>query len=72
MDLCVYESEEREHGVGACVNAIIMSDVLYGIGLAESASSALPAFDTKGGERKNISFLKNKNSASVSAENRRE
>ena len=28
--------------MGAGVNAIIMSDVLYGIGLAESASSALP------------------------------
>ncbi len=45
MDLCVYESEEREHGVGACVKVIIMSDVLYGIGLGESASSALPAFE---------------------------
>ena len=43
MDLCVYESEEREHGVGADVNVIIMSDVLYGIGLAESASSASSA-----------------------------
>jgi hypothetical protein len=41
MDLCVCESEEREHGVGAGVNATIMSDVLYGIGLAKSAS-ALP------------------------------
>ena len=27
MDLCACESEEREHGVGAGVNAIIMSDV---------------------------------------------
>jgi hypothetical protein len=44
MDLCVCESEEREHGVGADMNAIIRSDVLHGIGLAESASSALPCF----------------------------
>ena len=44
MDLCVRESEEREHGVVPDVNVIIMSDVLYGIGLAESASSALPCF----------------------------
>ena len=29
MDLCGFESEEREYGVGAVVNAIIMSDVLY-------------------------------------------
>jgi hypothetical protein len=41
MDLCVSVNEEREYGVVACVNDIIMSDVLYGIGLAESAS-ALP------------------------------
>ncbi len=41
MDLSSCESEEHEHGVGAGVNAIIMSDVPYGIGLAESASSAL-------------------------------
>jgi hypothetical protein len=41
MDLCTCASKEREYGVGACVNDIIMSDVLYGIGLAESASSVL-------------------------------
>ncbi len=29
MDLCACESEEHEHGVGAGVNAILMSDVLY-------------------------------------------
>jgi hypothetical protein len=29
------------------MNAIIRSDVLYGIGLAESASSALPCFAIK-------------------------
>ncbi len=29
MDLCVYEREEREDGVGSGVNANIMSDVLY-------------------------------------------
>ena len=29
MDLCVWEIEEREDGVGADVNAIIRSDVLY-------------------------------------------
>ena len=38
MDLCVCESEDREHGVGSGVNAIIMSDVLSGIGLGESVS----------------------------------
>jgi hypothetical protein len=42
MDLCGYESEEREYGVGDGVNGIIMSDVLYGIGLTESVSSPLP------------------------------
>jgi hypothetical protein len=43
MDLCVSVNEEREYGVVACVNAIIMSDVLYDIGLAESASvSVMP------------------------------
>jgi hypothetical protein len=41
MDLCAYENEECEHGVGTCVNVIIMSDVLYGIGLTESVSSVL-------------------------------
>ena len=29
MDLCGCESEEREHGVTADVNVIIMSDELY-------------------------------------------
>ncbi len=29
MNLCACESEEHEHGVGADVNSIIMSDVLY-------------------------------------------
>ena len=48
MDLCVYESEERDQGVGACVNVIIMSDVLYGIGLAKSASSPLPHLPQSG------------------------
>jgi hypothetical protein len=28
MDLCVCESEEREHGVSAGVNATLMSDTL--------------------------------------------
>ena len=42
MDLCACESEEREDGVGAGVNGIIMSDVLYGIGLVESVSSTFP------------------------------
>ncbi len=42
MDLYEYESEERNHWVGDDVNDIIMSDVLYGIGLVESASSAFP------------------------------
>jgi hypothetical protein len=45
MDLCVCEREEHEHGVGVGVNVIIMSDVLYRIGLTESASSALPFLD---------------------------
>jgi hypothetical protein len=45
MDLCTCESEEHEHRVGVGVNAIIMSDVLYGIGLVESASSALSFLD---------------------------
>ena len=29
IDLCASESEEREHGVGAGVNAITRSDLLY-------------------------------------------
>jgi hypothetical protein len=29
MNLCVCESEEREHGVGTGVNSILLSDVLY-------------------------------------------
>jgi hypothetical protein len=41
MDLCVSENEEDEHGVGTGVTPIIMSDVLYGIGLSESVSSSL-------------------------------
>ena len=41
----MHARQEREHGVDAGVNAIIMSDVLYGIGLAESASSALSFLD---------------------------
>ncbi len=32
-------SRESEYGVGSGVNVIIMSDVLYGIGLGESTSS---------------------------------
>jgi hypothetical protein len=45
MDLCVFESEECEYGVGTGVNVIIMSDVLYGMGLAESSFSVLPYLD---------------------------
>jgi hypothetical protein len=41
MDLCTLEREVYENVVGACVNAIIMSDVIYGIGLTESVSFAL-------------------------------
>ncbi len=33
MDLCACESETCEHRVGTDVNVIVMSDVLYGIGL---------------------------------------
>ncbi len=46
MDLYPYENEDREHGVGTDVNVIIMSDVLYGIGLGECSSSVLPYFTT--------------------------
>jgi hypothetical protein len=41
MDLCTCTGKESEYGVGTYVNDIIMSDVLYGIGLTESVSSAL-------------------------------
>ncbi len=44
MDLCACKSEEREHEVGADVNAFVLSHVLFGIGLAGSASPALPCF----------------------------
>ncbi len=44
MDLCECESEECEYVVGDDVNVIIMSDVLYGIGLSESVSSEFPYF----------------------------
>jgi hypothetical protein len=46
----MHARQEREHGVDAGVNAIIMSDVLYGIGLAEFASSASPCLgEPRGG-----------------------
>ncbi len=41
MNLCVWESEEYELGLGAGVHVIIMSDVIYAIGRAESSSSVL-------------------------------
>jgi hypothetical protein len=39
MDLCVFESEEREDGVGAGANTTLLSDTLQSIGLAESAAA---------------------------------
>ena len=36
MDLCVYESEEHDHGVGDGVNSTLLSDILKSIGLGES------------------------------------
>jgi hypothetical protein len=38
MDLCTYESEEHEHGVGAGANTTLMSDTLQSTGLAECAT----------------------------------
>ena len=40
MDLCVYESEEYEYGVGAGVNTTLLSDTLQSIGLVESAATS--------------------------------
>ncbi len=37
MNLCACDSEEREHGVGACVNATMLSETLEVVGLAEAA-----------------------------------
>ncbi len=36
MNLCIYEREEREHGVGVGVNTNVPSETLYVIGLGES------------------------------------
>ena len=50
MDLCGRESEDHDHGVGAGVNVIIMSDVLYWIDRTDSVSSTLTCHNgnTKG------------------------
>jgi hypothetical protein len=61
VDLCACESEQREHGVGADVNAIVMSDVLYGIGLANLLllhCNALPNWQKK--QPRKLFFLKQK------------
>jgi hypothetical protein len=36
MDLCVYECEDHEHGVGSVVNTNLLSDTPKSIGLVES------------------------------------
>ena len=33
MDLCAFENEEPEHGVGSGVNSTLLSDTLKSIGL---------------------------------------
>ena len=40
MNLCACDSEEREHGMGAGVNATMLSQTLAVISLAESAARA--------------------------------
>ena len=40
MNQCACDSEEREHGVGAGVNATMLSETLAVISLAESAARA--------------------------------
>ena len=40
MNLCGYESEEDESGVGTGVNSTLMSDTLSSIGLPESAAES--------------------------------
>ena len=37
MNLCAYENEEREHGLGAGVNVTSLSDTLYCCGRIEHA-----------------------------------
>jgi hypothetical protein len=41
MDLCTYESEEDEQGVGTGVNTTLLSDTLWSIGLTEFATEGL-------------------------------
>jgi hypothetical protein len=37
MNLCVCDREEREHGVGAGVNATMLSETLEVVGIVEAA-----------------------------------
>ena len=37
MNLCVFDSEEREHGVGAGVNGSLLSETLQLVGIPEVA-----------------------------------
>ena len=39
MDLCSYESEDHDHGVGSGANSTLLSDTLQSIGLAESSDT---------------------------------
>ena len=47
MDLCVYESEEHEHGVGGGVNTTLLSDTLQSVGLSEYVESSKVWFRKK-------------------------
>ena len=49
MKLCVSDSEERELGVGAGVNATMLSETLAIISLAESAEGRFGAKKTRCG-----------------------